>query len=244
MANQQVQEKNQTDDRNILIVGMTGAGKASTANAILGDNTFYVGSAIQSTTRKSNDAVTVRNHEAHGYNHNITIVDTVGVADDRDDRNIQRKIDDALDNFTSLNLIIFVFKNERFTAQERESFNGAITALEPRIPNASSITALIVTYCEQKDDQSREELRTELEKQGSPTKVIADFAQKGTFLVGLPKLSEIAPALKQFVKRQVQRDERKLREMVRKANTIERVCSPEPCSYYSFGTATTACGII
>ncbi len=229
--------------RNILIIGMTGAGKASTANAILGGTVFRVGSAIQSTTRTSNDTATVGTHQVHGYKYKIAIVDTVGVADDRrEDSSIQRKINNALENFTKLNLIVLVFKNERFTSQERGSFTRAITALESRIPEASSITALVVTYCEQKDDKARKEIISNLEKEGAPTANIVHFARKGTCLVGLPKLSDVAEAVKEFTKQKVQSDEQKLQKMAKDSITKEKIIPPQsdtncyPTEWY--------CGII
>ena len=226
MADLQVPKYQADAQRNILIIGTTGAGKASIANAILGTNLFPVGSAIQSTTRKSN--IAFKNYQAEDdYDYNIATVDTVDVADNPKGRNIKKKIQRALNNFTSLNLIILVFKNERFTPQEQGSFTEAITTLSELVPNASTITVLVVTYCEQKDDQARDEIKKELGKQGAPTASIEDFAQIGTYLVGLPKLSDVAPPLKKFIEQRLYSDEQTLQELVRKASATKEVNAPE-----------------
>ncbi len=211
--------------RNILIIGKTGAGKASIANAILGSNVLYVGTAIESSTRECNDIITVKSHKAGSYNYKVALVDTVGVRDDRQQyQQIRRRIIEALNSFESLSMIILVFKLERFSPQERESFQKAISILKSRLVNdASSITALVVTCCEQKNDQAREEVRRELEMDVTAFAKVVRFAQKGTFLVGLPKLSELPPELKQFMEQRVTRDEQQLQELAKQASTLESI---------------------
>ena len=216
------------ESRNILIIGKTGAGKASIANAILGSDKFHVGSAIQSSTRRSDDTITVKEHQAGGYNFKIALVDTVGVRDDRQqEHKIRRRINEALKSFDSLSMIILVFKLERFSPQERESLQEVISILKSRLANASSITALVVTCCEQKDDQARKEIRRELAMHGTATAEVVQFANNnGTFLVGLPKLSEVPPAVKHFIEQRVKSDEKQLQDLAKQASTKESVCSP------------------
>ncbi len=212
--------------RNILIIGKTGAGKASIANAVLGSYVFHVGTTIQSTTRRSDDTITVKEHQTGDYNYKISLVDTVGVRDDRQqNQQIQRRINEALKSFDSLSMIILVFKLERFSPQERESLQEAISVLKSRLVNASSITTLVVTCCEQKDYQAREEILRDLAMHGTETAEVVQFAQIGTTLVGLPKLSEVPPALKQFIEQRVTSDEQQLRELAKKASTMASVSS-------------------
>ena len=216
--------------RNILIIGKTGAGKASIANAILDSNVFNVGTAIQSSTRKSDDTVTVKERPAGGYNYKIALVDTVGVRDNQGRRlnqQIEKRISEALKRFVSLSMIILVFKLERFTPQERESFQNVISVLKSSFKDPSSITALVVTNCEQKDSQAKEEIRRDLALYGTATAEVVQFAQKGTFLVGLPKISEIPLALKQHYEQSVKDDEQRLKELAKKASTKDSLPSSD-----------------
>ncbi len=238
---QAVPECLSTKARNILIIGKTGAGKASIANAVLGSKIFHVGGAIQGSTRKSDDRATVKEHQAGDYSYKISLVDTVGVRDDRQQhQKMQRRINEALNNFDSLSMIVLVFKLERFSPQERESLQEVISVLKSRLVNASLITALVVTCCEQKDDQAREEILRDLAMHGTETAEVVQFAQIGTTLVGLPKLSEVPPALKQFIEQRVTSDVQQLRELAKKASTLASVSSED----WSWCDWLTRCTII
>ena len=224
-GNEELEMENRDDheasqERNILVLGKIGAGKASIANAILGSCVFFVGTSIQSTTRECNDTIAVKEHEAGCYKYKIALVDTVGVNKQHQDEEIQR-ISKALKSFNSLSMIILVFKLERFTPQERESFQNVISVLKSSFKDPSSITALVVTNCEQKDSQAKEEIRRDLALYGTATAEVVQFAQKGTFLVGLPKLSELPLALKQHYELIVKDDEQQLQELAKQASMSE-----------------------
>ena len=208
--------------RNILIIGKTGAGKATIANAILGSNVFNVRSAIESTTRECDDTIAFDKHLVGGYNYKIALVDTVGVRDDRQQhQQIQRRLGEALTKFDSLSMIILVFKVERFTHQEKKSFQEVISVLKSSSNGASSITALVITNCEQKDDKARKGIRDNLAMH--ETAEVVQFAQKGIFLVGLPKLSEVPMELKHFIEQRNKSDEQQLQELAKQASTLESI---------------------
>ncbi len=53
------------------------------------------------------------------------------------------------------------------------------------------------------------------------TAEVVQFAQKGTFLVGLPKLSVIPLALKQHYEQNIKSDEQQLQELAKQASMAE-----------------------
>ncbi len=202
--------------RNIVIIGKTGAGKATIANAILGSNKFTVGSSIQSSTRKSNESITCRRLQVGDHYYTIALVDTTEVRDDRQqDHKIQKRINEVLTTFSHFNMIILVFKSEQFTPQEKESFQKVISILK----DVSLVAALVVTCCELKDEEEREEIKKKLAMYESATEEVVQFAKKGIFLVGLPKITEIPPALKRFYEQRVESDQQKLQTLAREAST-------------------------
>ncbi len=225
MENGDLEDCEASQVRNILIIGKTGSGKASIANAILSSNVFHVGTAIQSTTRECDD--TIKTIEVGQYAYTIALVDTVGVRDDQQHEQIQTRMREALKSFESLSMILLVFKLERFTPQEKVSFQEVVSVLTSRFNNVSAITALIVTCCEQKDDQARNLIRENLAMHD--TAKVVQFAQKGTFLVGLPKLSEVPPEIKQIIELKINSDEQQLQDLAKQASMKENI-QPESWS--------------
>ena len=200
---------------NILIIGKTGAGKASIANAILDSDVFHVGTAIQSTTRDCNETIPVEKHSAGGYNYKIALVDTVGVKDDQQVEQHKKRIREALTNFDYLNMIILVLKFDRFSAEETKLFQEVISILNSRlVTDTSSITALVITGCEQKDTTARNGIWSSLESNDKTSQVV-QFARKGTVLVGLPKISEVLQQFKQLIEQRKNSDKQQLQQLAK-----------------------------
>ncbi len=203
--------------RKILIFGKAGAGKSTVANAIIGVDVFEVAGSIQSTTRKA----IMRYEEgkgSDGFTYKVALVDTVGVGDSRPPKSLQERAMSGSKKLKAVNLILFVFKLERFTQQEKESFQAVMKFLGSS-PNASAVTALIVTCCEQKDEQAREQIKHELKQS---TKV-AQFSQKGIFLVGLPPLNQLPPPIKEHYEQIIIEDTTKLQILTKKSHQEETI---------------------
>ena len=194
--------------RNLLFFGKAGAGKSTVANAILGSDFFPVGTSIQSTTRKT-EIHSTRDFCSNGLTYGVALVDTVGVADNHPSRSLVERANQGITMFKSVNLIVFVFKLERFTKQERDSFQTVMTLLRSS-PNASAVTALVVTCCDQKSEQAREEIMYDLQKSA---KSVTHFAQKGIFMVGLPTLDQVPSQVRQHCEQNRKIDEMKLQSL-------------------------------
>lgn len=202
-----------SETRNILIFGQVGAGKSTVANAILGSDAFNVGKSIQSTTRQAEMPI-VHGVVKNDCKFNVALVDTVSVAGSRASGkyNLQDRMKEGITKIESVNLILFVSKLERHTNQEKDSFEEVMKHLRSSCSQktlASAVTAFVVTCCEQKSEEAREEIKHELRM----STTVTQFAQKGIFLVGLPNLDEVPERLRQHHQENRKRDEEKLKSL-------------------------------
>ena len=107
--------------RNVVVIGKSGAGKSTVANKLLDEETFKVAASVDGITGViSHSEVTI---EQGGKLYLTKVVDTVGLMDPK----LQEKdtIADIKRYFRhifpyGINLIMFVFRMGRFTAEERD----------------------------------------------------------------------------------------------------------------------------
>ena len=198
--------------RNVLIVGKTGAGKSTIANIIIGKDEFKVQHSVSSVTRKTKHAkVSIATEDCQ---YNIKIIDTVGLFDTGIKTN-QATIDEIKQYFRDyipegISLILFVFKEGRFTPEERATFDFIIKNFDRDI---SDISALIVTNCDHKSERARKEYIDDI-KSNDVTKSIADFVTKGIYAVGFPKLEDIDEEWRPMYEKKIDKDKKQLQDLV------------------------------
>ena len=205
---------------NIVVLGKTGAGKSTVANSIAGTKLFGVRSSVKSVTRNVHDGMVKFVIEDTEYN--IKLIDTVGLFDTGaiSNNTIIQQLKEHFQNRVSdgVDLILFVFKEGRFTKEERATFDFIIKKFSDEI---SEISALVITNCDLKSETAREKIKTEFQSDPT-TKPIADFVRKGIFVVGFPNLEEVEDeGIKACMQEKVERDREKLRSLV-------RTCEGEP----------------
>ena len=204
----------QQQRRNIVVLGKTGAGKSTVANQILGSDQFKVSTSTQSVTRRVTDGEAKVN--VGDIDYNIKIIDTIGLFDSGPVTNKQ-VIQSIKSHFQkkvpeSVNLVMFVFREGRFTVEEKNAFEYIITKFSKEI---SDISALIITNCELKSAKTREKIVAEF--RGNPTtKPFADFVKKGIFAVGFPNIEEIDDEeLRPIIQERIKKDKEELQLFVR-----------------------------
>eukprot|EP01115_Flamella_aegyptia_P013102 TRINITY_DN6814_c0_g1_i2.p1 TRINITY_DN6814_c0_g1~~TRINITY_DN6814_c0_g1_i2.p1 ORF type:complete len:241 (-),score=60.22 TRINITY_DN6814_c0_g1_i2:49-738(-) len=202
-----------------IVLGKTGAGKSTLANKITGSDTFPVSSSIQSVTRKATHTEVKVNDSDRGIEYQFKVVDTVGLFDTRiSNRTILNEVKTYFRDKVpeGVNLVIFVFKNGRFTREEQETFQFIIDNFKEEI---SDISLLVITGCDNEDEQGRANIIREF-KTNSVTAPIAKFMGKGIITVGFPETKGMKESIKKILMEDMQKDVDVVREVVKKSGEM------------------------
>ena len=203
-------------------MGKSGAGKSTVANHLVGydplsddDPSFGVSDVVlQSVTREVKDEMVEFKRGRILYR--VTVIDTVGLFDTRISGQdpIFEKIETYLtDCIEGVNLILFVFKKGRFTAEEKEVFEYVRKKFTMEI---SPISALAVTNCENDNPQARAKLIQEF-YDNVDTNPIANQMKMGILPVGFPPLKSLLPQLQVAYKDTMEQDQEALRDLIIRA---------------------------
>ena len=200
-------------DRNVVVLGKSGAGKSTVANNIVGDpSAFTVGDSLDCVTQKATHTQ-VQFLTASGTQYNLKMVDTVGLFDMK--INNKAIIDSVRTYFQKMvpegvNLVLFVFRKGRYTPEEKETFDYIMKNFRKEI---SDISALVVTGCEDLEEDEREKTKNEFHTNPT-TKELASFVSKGIFTVGFPDLTKVKKKFKADYEADAKKDAQTLRELV------------------------------
>lgn len=210
--------------RCVVLMGKSGAGKSTIANMLVGhdpmesDPPFGVSQQVlQSVTRDVK-------HEVYTFTqgnilYEITVIDTVGLFDTRIEGQdpIFDKIEEYFkDRIEGINVILFVFKKGRLTAEEQEVFSFIRGRFDQEI---SPISALAVTGCEMDTPQARASLVKEFGRD-DVTRRIASQMKKGIYPVGFPPVKDMMPALQRAYKEQMEKDRETLLHLIIQADKM------------------------
>lgn len=175
--------------RNVVILGKTGAGKSTLANKIICRDGTKVGNELQPVTRRVTNVMETVNIEGKEYA--INLIDTIGLRDSssKSDNEIMKEVKRELSKKAGegLNLIMFVFKNGRFTREEYRVFKIITDNFTDVIQDFS---LLVITHCERKSATAREEIVRQF-KEDPLTKKFGAMMKKGIYCVGLPDVKEL-----------------------------------------------------
>ena len=197
--------------RCVLLLGKSGAGKSTMANHLVGHDPLSPDEPPFKVLNKVLASVTLEfQHETVEFMwendlYRVTVVDTPGLF-------FPHGIDLTFDGIVQyiretemrINLILFVFKKGRFAQEEKAMFSlimakfrenhSAIAGCPKEI---SSISAVVVTGCEN-DDTTRQEELVQKFKVDSVTREIASQTGMGIYPVGFPNVKDFTnPILQQ-----------------------------------------------
>ena len=211
------------EDRCVLLLGKSGAGKSTIANQLAGYNPlssdlppFFVPERVlqASATHDVKNARIKFQHENIEYR--VTVVDTVGI--------IQTKITGCDSVFSKvkeyfnshikrINLVLIVFRKGCMTAEEQEVFSVIRCGFDQDI---SSISALAVTHCENDDAEARTALVEEFVSDKA-TRQIAAQMKMGIYPVGFPPVKSMNPILQHVYLPQMEEDRSTLQNLIFRA---------------------------
>ena len=197
--------------RNIVILGKTGAGKATIANVIVDHRMFTISTSVEGITRSAKDSTA--SYESDDFTYNIKLIDTAGVKDTKFRRqHLLHEIISFLITKDCIHLIIFVFKNSRFTKEDSEAFGYIADVFEPVIKD---ISLLVITCCEVLSKDARNGLVVNFETKQSTNKIADVMKNKGIEPVGFPILETVTAPLIPVYEQSVKEDSEKLRNIVK-----------------------------
>ena len=215
--------------RCVVLLGRSGAGKSTVANHLVGHDPL---SPDKPPFRVNHELLASRTTEVEHNTvefmwendlYRLTVVDTPGLDslfNESDYHIIFDKIVQYIrETKLRIDLILFVFMKGRFTAEERYVFsffmekfhkNRGIAGCPQDI---SSISALVVTRCEEDDTTKREKLVQEF-KVVPRIREIASQMRMGIYPVGFPRLKYISPPLQETFRLQMVKDRDTVRELI------------------------------
>ena len=205
------------EDRNVVVVGKTGAGKSTVANKILGLEKFEVKNIATSTTTQVAARCSSFHDSSSRTQYNFTVIDTVGLFDTKKSTSnidVMTKIKNFFQNESpkGINLVLFVSRKGRLTDEERHTFKYIIDNFSRQI---SDFSALIFTCCDGQSDAANQEFRASFEREASR---VANFMKKGIYMVGFPDISNMKPRMKEAMEEEIKEQAEMLRKVVMEAD--------------------------
>ena len=217
--------------RTVVFLGKVGAGKATLANTIAGNVMFKSSDAIDSMTRRVRDnnfAEKDISIDSVHYALSFLLLDTYGLQ-------VVNQTD-HINNVTSVNLILFVYKYGRYTQEENDSLTMAVNMLGE---DAKRVSALIITGCEDLSGCGRQRIIKDF-KTNPLTKQLANFMEKGIYTVGFPDLGSTNEEIRKGYMTTIEKDKAQLWDLVEASEESIKPQVSNP-SYYIQKPFTTYC---
>lgn len=208
------------NDRNVVVVGKTGAGKSTIANKILettdARNPFKVSDTVLESITQTVSVKKTLLKTKGGVYYSVQVVDTIGLFDTRalasckSNNDTMKEIESFFrDRISGVNIIFFVFKQGRWTSEEKTTFDLFTRYFVDS--EVSSVSALVITGCDGYTDEQKEKVCKEF-KEKQPE--IYRFMKKGVLAVSFLDLSKLIPEIQAIHKEQQKADQERLRKLV------------------------------
>jgi len=211
--------------RNIIVLGKTGCGKSTLSNKIVcadeDDIIFEVQQSFQAVTTKIESAI--QNVKIDDDLYQINMIDTIGFRDARkkggmSDSKIIEAVKKHMKERASegINLIIFVFRNGRFTEEEKTVFEVITKNFTDLL---SEMSMLVITGCDGLNETARKQVIRKF-RTDPMTSQFAAIMKKGIYTVGFPSTKDLTSRRKQVVIEEMEEDIAPIHQVISKARVL------------------------
>ena len=215
------------NDRIVVVIGKTGAGKSTVANKILessnAENQFKVSDTVLDSVTQSVSAEKALLKAKGDVYYSVEVVDTIGLFDTsalakkRNNNDIMKEIELFFrERISGANLILFVFKQGRWTDEEQQTFDLFTKYFVDT--EVSDISALVVTGCDGYTEEQKEKVCKEFEEKQPD---ICRFMKKGVLAVSFQDVSKLIEEIQPIHKEKQKADQEKLRQLVYKCKELK-----------------------
>ena len=206
----------------VVIIGKPGVGKSTIGNQMLGRDAFQIGAEYERTSATSPNGdfkvflintFSPSEDQPRSRSHEVCERMTFGLVGGRprDTLKLEEYYRSQIPQTGSL--MIFVYRQERFTEDTRTQLEAAIRVLSE---NASEISALVITCCEGKTQEAKESIVKDFTT-NPQTENIAKFMRLGIYCVGFPDKMKVEPKLQEHYVKDIEHSQKTLRNLLKRA---------------------------
>ena len=217
----------------VVLLGESGAGKATVANHLVGHDPLSPDeppfkvldvNSIYETRQREVEHETVEFMWENDL-YRVTVVNAAGFFDTAIEGNdiiFDKSVQYIRENKLRIDLILFVYKMGRFTREGKQVFSFIMAKFQEKhvagFPkDISPISALVFTRCENMSTTEREQIVQEFKVDPS-TREVASQMGMGIYPVGFPPLRNMRSVLHQAYKEVILQDRDTLRELIVRVN--------------------------
>ena len=197
---------------NILLLGMSGAGKSTVANHIVGQMIFSVGGS----SRTSQICRVIRSLSTIKYHFKIIEISHPELTNQEVIECINTSLKCQLPE--GVHLILFVLQVGQLRPEEHTTFRYIMDSFKGQ--DISDISAVVITHCEGKSAWARKRIVSEFIEQGLTKDIVKS---KRVVCVGFPHLYEVDELLMEGYQRSIQRDTEQLHALIKESNNIKDI---------------------
>ena len=199
-----------------MLLGRGGVGKSLVANKILGISDKDGGhegdrSGHHGLKHASRNTVMMR---ITSVLYELTVIDTHEIWDRQKSKLLTTPLKEYFKKEfpANVNLILFIDRRDRFFGDERKSFFDCIMQ-DVHNQATSDISALVITHCDDLDDEARKATVDRL-KRNPKSSCVVDFMKKGIYTVGYRDVTNKDPPLREQYKKLMEEDTDCLRRLI------------------------------
>ena len=214
--------KSMASAETVVIVGKPGVGKSTIGNQMVGRDAFPVGAEYERNTAISPNGdfrvllintFSPSDDRPRSLSHEVCKMMTFGLVDGRSRDTLKPEEYYRSQIPQTGSLMIFVYRQDRFTEDTRTQLEAAIRVLGE---NASEISALVITCCEGKTQQAKESIIKDFTT-NPLTENIAKFMRLGIYCVGFPDKMKVDPRLQEHYVKDIEHSQKTLTSLLKQA---------------------------